>query len=456
MGNLKQPGLRLRAEARAPHEPFKHTLREQLHPGAQRARHRTHELGVHLFELEVQNEELQRGNKEIELSRDRYLALYERAPVGYLTVGENGGILESNLTAASWLGIDRSLLVGHPFSRYLAPQDQDPFYLACRRLWKTGEPQTIESQLVKLDKEVLLAWVQMNATEDDEGRPVARLVISDITEARRLQQLPATPSFEATSAPVCSCQLVPAAPGFGSGWEAAPDVSLPERQVETPLELADRSPPTSVVLSDGCAVLSLKPGEILYRERDTLRKLYEVKSGWVKLSRASLHGRDVISALLYPGDYFDVACMLDGGPSMFTAGAVSGHGAEVVAVDKNLFSERPLLLKIVEQQFFSRLRQQQKMTAALATDRVEQRVLVALELMAARSARRVGQELIIPMPLTRQEFGELIGTSTESTIRTLSSLRQRGSLTWRGQDVVCHPDLFATTGLNELSQDMTC
>ena len=445
--------LRLRAEERAKHEPFKIAPQYELRPADERKGHLTHERRLHQIELGRQNDELQRAHEELELSQARYFELYDLAPVGYLTIGENGRILESNLTAAHWLGVDRSLLVGHPFNSYLAPQDQDPFYLACRRLWQSGEPQTIESRLVKADKGLLLGWVQMNATTDDEGRPVAHLVVSDITEAKRLLLMSTLPTIEALSAADCSSHLVAA--GLTAtreqGQEASRGVStLREGQAEIPLELEAQAPPASLPLPGGCAVLSLKPGEILYREGDTPPKLYEVRSGWVKLSRASLHGRDVISALLYPGDYFDVPCLLDGGPSMFTAGAVSGNGAEVVGVDKSLFSEWPRLLKIVEQQFFLRLRQQQKMTAALATDRVEQRVLVALELMAARSGRRVGDELFIPMPLTRQEFGELIGTSTESAIRILSGLRRRGSLRWCGQALVCHPELFETTGLNEL------
>ena len=82
-----------------------------------------HGLDVRAIELEIQLEELVHAHAALEESRDRYLDLYEYAPVGYLTLTKRGTIAAINLTGAALLGIDRSKLIKRPLTAFLLPEE---------------------------------------------------------------------------------------------------------------------------------------------------------------------------------------------------------------------------------------------------------------------------------------------------------------------------------------------
>jgi nitrogen fixation/metabolism regulation signal transduction histidine kinase len=78
------------------------------------------ELDVRQDKLEAQNEQLQAAQRQIEAYRDRYVDLYDRAPLGYVTLDQEGYVQEINLSGAKMLGEDRGALTGYAFGNYVA------------------------------------------------------------------------------------------------------------------------------------------------------------------------------------------------------------------------------------------------------------------------------------------------------------------------------------------------
>ena len=152
------------------------------------ARRVLHELRVHQIELEMQNESLRLAQEELEASRERYFDLYDLAPVGYLTLNEQGLILEANLTAAKLLGVARSALVKQPFSLFIFPEDQDIHYRARRLMAATAAPQSWELRLVRKDGGPFWARMEAAPTQGAYGQCVYRAVVSDISESKRAEE----------------------------------------------------------------------------------------------------------------------------------------------------------------------------------------------------------------------------------------------------------------------------
>ena len=176
--------LRQRAEGKA--RPIGHQDLEALSP--EEARRLVSELHVYQIELEMQNEELRRTQRELELVRDQYLDLYDFAPVGYLTLSEAGLIPLANLTAATMLGVDRASLIGQPLSGFILSEDQDIYYLHRRKLLGTQRPQVCVLRMVRKDGSQFWARIDSAMALDDEGQAVCRTTVSDITEQKRAEQ----------------------------------------------------------------------------------------------------------------------------------------------------------------------------------------------------------------------------------------------------------------------------
>ena len=148
-----------------------------------------HELHVHQIELEMQNDELRRIQGELEASRQRYLDLYDLAPVGYLTMNEKGLILEVNLTAAQLLGVERSALVKQPLSRFILPEDQDIYYRHRKLLFEAGEPRACEMRMQRPGGLSFWARVESAVAKDANGSSVCRAVMSDINDHKRVDEV---------------------------------------------------------------------------------------------------------------------------------------------------------------------------------------------------------------------------------------------------------------------------
>jgi diguanylate cyclase (GGDEF)-like protein/PAS domain S-box-containing protein len=169
--------LRAEAEALLARAPL-------MEAPAQSAEELLHELRVNQIELEMQNDELRRAQIVIEESRDRYVDLYEFAPIGYLTLSRDGMIAEVNLTGAALLGTERNKLINRRFARFVTIDEYEHWY---RHFAKTLLHKTMQScELALRHDDGSLFHGQLDCLHmQDNGISTIRIALTDITRRKR-------------------------------------------------------------------------------------------------------------------------------------------------------------------------------------------------------------------------------------------------------------------------------
>src|SRR5262245_41410659 len=147
-----------------------------------------HELKVHQEELSSQNTQLVETQHALEESRDRYVDLYDFAPIGYMTMTAAGTIREMNLTGAMLLGTERNKAVGLPFGAFVIAPDKRRFadHLRECRLVDRGSA-TVEICLNGTTPPRCVQLITRPHRGDADDKSVLFTALIDITERKQLE-----------------------------------------------------------------------------------------------------------------------------------------------------------------------------------------------------------------------------------------------------------------------------
>jgi diguanylate cyclase (GGDEF)-like protein/PAS domain S-box-containing protein len=175
--NTKSPNSQLRetAETQLANQPLTEVTERS-------SEELLHELHVYQIELEMQNETLRQTQIELQESRDRYVNLYEFAPVGYLILSEEGMITEANLMAVTLLGKERKKLLKRSFSTLIAHTDQDRWVRHFIEVKKQDKMSRIELEMLHGNGSVI--QVQLDCVGNGAS---VRITLTDITSRKLLE-----------------------------------------------------------------------------------------------------------------------------------------------------------------------------------------------------------------------------------------------------------------------------
>jgi diguanylate cyclase (GGDEF)-like protein/PAS domain S-box-containing protein len=157
-----------------------------------------HELEVYQIELELQNDALRRANVALEQSRDRYLELYEFAPLGYVTLTADNWIAEISVNAALLFGGDRESLIGQAFADLVAPAETDRWHQLMQDVRPGGARHSVEMALARRDGAHFLARLNCICVDIDQNSRGIRIAITDLSEVAELRRVAEESKIAAT------------------------------------------------------------------------------------------------------------------------------------------------------------------------------------------------------------------------------------------------------------------
>jgi len=165
---------------------------------------------------------------------------------------------------------------------------------------------------------------------------------------------------------------------------------------------------------------SFMPGEFVFWEEDAPNYFYIVVKGRIKVLKHSSLGKEFIVAFFSPGEIFGEVAVFENKPYPASAQAVAE--TKVVGIKREDFlsflASRPQVALRIIDILGGRLRDAQSRLRDLAGEKMEQRLASVLLMLSSK--------LGLTLPFTRQEIADMAGTTTETTIRVMSHLKDRG------------------------------
>ncbi|MBV5330661.1 MAG: PAS domain S-box protein, partial [Chlorobium sp.] len=148
------------------------------------------ELERRVQELESIESELKHLKKEVRESENLFKSLYEKAPLGYQSLDENGHFIVVNHAWLDTLGYTQEEVIGKSFADFLHPDWRDHFKENFPRFKAIGEILGVEFEMVKKSGDLILVSFTGKISRNKQGDfQQTHCIFHDITERRPVENL---------------------------------------------------------------------------------------------------------------------------------------------------------------------------------------------------------------------------------------------------------------------------
>lgn len=191
-----------------------------------------------------------------------------------------------------------------------------------------------------------------------------------------------------------------------------------------------------IKLADCKTSQTIKKGEIIFEEGDTINGIYCVKDGICKLTKLSQNGKDHIVKLVKKGELLGQRSMIS--EETVNLSAIALEDMEVCFIPKTevmgFFNKNNQFSMNVMRTICGDLRESDDHIVSMAQKSVKERLAETLIYLEETFGKNEDGSLVIQ--LSREELSGMIGTATESCIRLLSEFNKLGLIELVGKKII--------------------
>ena len=199
--------------------------------------------------------------------------------------------------------------------------------------------------------------------------------------------------------------------------------------------------PERASLAEGMRDVALERGQLLFSRGDPGKDVYLVMQGRIRLSVLSAEGREISFSHAVAGDVFGEIAALDDVPRSADATAITRARLKVMAqlTFHRLLLTNPNFALAVIKLLCTRLRDLSKHYEAIGLHSVEIRLARLLfEMLQERTPAGTSGPPTLPLDITQNELGLLIGTTRQRANSALVALERAGAIVRSKGQLTCN------------------
>lgn len=188
-------------------------------------------------------------------------------------------------------------------------------------------------------------------------------------------------------------------------------------------------------LSDVAKLKTFKKKELIYTEGNNPNYLYLLQKGKIKTFRAHEYGKELIISLQKEGDFFGYTALLD--ETVYHESAEALEDSSVVLIPKEdfyaLLNKNHGVMKRFVKLLSNEIQEKEEQLLKMAYSSVKKRVAEAL--VKLQKQYQQNSKDVFSISISREDLANIVGTATESLIRTLSDFKHENLIEIKGSNI---------------------